>query len=83
MPAWNGNRLTSKLGIDYPIVQGPPWLVLVAKTDRSGLQLWRTRMFGAYDLAQKVPSASYPGQSAKLCFGRPSNQTRQSITYCG
>jgi nitronate monooxygenase len=23
MPAWNQNRLTSKLGIDYPIVQGP------------------------------------------------------------
>src|SRR5437879_4329446 len=23
MPAWNRNRLTSKLGIDYPIIQGP------------------------------------------------------------
>jgi hypothetical protein len=23
MPAWNQNRLTSKLGIDYPIIQGP------------------------------------------------------------
>ena len=23
MPAWNKNRLTSKLGIDYPIIQGP------------------------------------------------------------
>src|ERR1700746_3590591 len=23
MPAWNQNRLTAKLGIDYPIIQGP------------------------------------------------------------
>ena len=23
MPAWNRNRLTAKLGIDYPIIQGP------------------------------------------------------------
>src|SRR6266853_5470054 len=23
MPAWNRNRLTSKLGINYPIIQGP------------------------------------------------------------
>src|SRR4249920_896331 len=23
MPAWNRNRLTSKLGIDHPIIQGP------------------------------------------------------------
>src|SRR6201998_2476954 len=23
MPRWNRNRLTEKLGIDYPIVQGP------------------------------------------------------------
>jgi nitronate monooxygenase len=23
MPAWNRNRLTSKLGIEYPIIQGP------------------------------------------------------------
>ena len=23
MRAWNENRLTSKLGIDYPIIQGP------------------------------------------------------------
>ena len=21
--AWNGNRLTARLGIDYPIIQGP------------------------------------------------------------
>src|SRR6201999_1999509 len=23
MPRWNENRLTAKLGIDYPIIQGP------------------------------------------------------------
>src|SRR5712664_4860475 len=23
MPAWNRNRLTAKLGIEYPIIQGP------------------------------------------------------------
>jgi nitronate monooxygenase len=23
MGAWNRNRLTAKLGIDYPIIQGP------------------------------------------------------------
>jgi NAD(P)H-dependent flavin oxidoreductase YrpB (nitropropane dioxygenase family) len=23
MPRWNENRLTTKLGIDYPIIQGP------------------------------------------------------------
>jgi hypothetical protein len=41
MPVWNRNRLTSELQIDYPIIQGLPWRVVVAKTDRSGLQHWR------------------------------------------
>jgi len=43
-PRWNENRLTAKLGIDYPIVQGPLGGLSSQRIDGSGLQFWRTRV---------------------------------------
>ncbi len=51
MGAWNQNRLTAKLEIDYPIIQRAARRVVIAEIDGRRLQLRRTRSFGAHGLA--------------------------------
>jgi len=43
LPRWNENRLTAKLGIDYPVIQVRS-AIIITKIDGGGLELWRTRI---------------------------------------
>jgi len=52
MPAsWKQNRLTAKLGIEYPIIQRSAWRIVIAKIDGRSVQLWRTRIVWRTQLA--------------------------------
>src|SRR6266851_4783859 len=54
MPRWNENRLTAKLGIDYPVIQGPlgglPSQRLTAAVSNFG----GLGSFGAHSLAPEA-----------------------------
>jgi len=54
MPAWNQNRLTSKLGIDYPIIQGPLGGLSSQKLTAAVSNFGGLGSFGAHGLAPEA-----------------------------
>src|SRR5437879_12798553 len=51
MPAWNRNRLTAKLGIEYPIIQGPLGGLSSQKLTAAVSNFGGLGSFGAHSLA--------------------------------
>jgi nitronate monooxygenase len=54
MPAWNQNRLTAKLGIDYPIIQGPLGGLSSQKLTAAVSNFGGLGSFGAHGLAPEA-----------------------------
>src|SRR6201982_3547583 len=54
MPRWNENRLTAKLGIDYPIIQGPLGGLSSQKLTAAVSNFGGLGSFGAHGLAPKA-----------------------------
>src|ERR1043166_5447042 len=53
MPRWNENRLTAKLGIDYPIIQGPLGGLSSQKLTAAVSNFGGLGSFGALSLSPK------------------------------
>src|SRR5467141_4965153 len=54
MPAWNRNRLTAKLGIEYPIIQGPFGGFSSQKLTAAVSNFGGLGSFGAHSLAPEA-----------------------------
>ena len=54
MPAWNRNRLTAKLGIDYPVIQGPLGGLSSQKLTAAVSNFGGLGAFGAHGLAPEA-----------------------------
>ena len=54
MPTWNQNRLTSKLGIDYPVIQGPLGGLSSQKLTAAVSNFGGLGSFGAHGLAPEA-----------------------------
>src|SRR5580693_506687 len=57
MPRWNENRLTAKLGIDYPIVQGPLGGLSSQRLTAAVSNFGGLGSFGAHSLSPEAISA--------------------------
>jgi NAD(P)H-dependent flavin oxidoreductase YrpB (nitropropane dioxygenase family) len=53
-PRWNENRLTAKLGIDYPVIQGPLGGLSSQKLTAAVSNFGGLGSFGAHGLAPEV-----------------------------
>jgi nitronate monooxygenase len=51
---WNQNRLTEKLGIDYPIIQGPLGGLSSQRLTAAVSNFGGLRSFGALSLAEPI-----------------------------
>src|ERR1700745_3102191 len=68
MPTWNQNRLTSKLGIDYPVIQGPLGGLSSQKLTAAVSSFGGVGSFGAHGLgpeASKDVTAEIPSLTSK------------------
>src|ERR1700732_1346454 len=54
LPRWNENRLTAKLGIDYPVIQGPLGGLLSQKLTAAVSNVGGLGSFGAHGLAPEA-----------------------------
>src|SRR6266516_7459723 len=54
LPRWNENRLTAKLGIDYPVIQGPLGGLSSQKLTASVSNFGGLGSFGAHGLAPEA-----------------------------
>jgi nitronate monooxygenase len=59
-PRWNENRLTAKLGIDYPIIQGPLGGLSSQKLTAAVSNFGALGSFGAHGLAPAPRPAYQP-----------------------
>src|SRR6202007_1518113 len=86
MPAWNQNRLTAKLGIDYPIIQGPLGGLSSQELTAAVSNFGGLGSFGAYsltpggikDVIAQIRSATSKPFAMNLWVSMEDERARQS-----